>query len=336
MECGMKVCSVDPALFYFPTTNGLAGIICVHVDDLLWAGTDEFQINVIKRIHQHFIVGSSDCGTFQYVGIMIKQNEMGIQLNQNGYVLSIEDISLSKQRASRRSDNLSVSEASGLKALIGQLVWLSSQSRPDISFDVCQLSGRCRDAKVEDLLSTNKVVRSVRDLQYSLFYPQLSNIQELSIECYCDASFANLDGGGSQGGYVLFLADQQGKRSLISWKSRRVRRVVKSTIAAETLALLDGAESAVLLSHIVAELLGLEENRPTVKCFVDNRSLVEALYSTKLVEDKLMRINMAVLRDMIQRGDLLRVSWVQSASQLADALTKRGANVGPLVAAISQ
>ena len=44
--------------------------------------------------------------------------------------------------------------------------------------------------------------------------------------------------GGSQGGYILFVSDPCGNKSLVSWQSQKVRRVVKSTLA-ETLALLD-------------------------------------------------------------------------------------------------
>ena len=59
-----------------------------------------------------------------------------------------------------------------------------------------------------------------------------------------------------------------------------MRRVVKSTLAAEALALLDGAEAAILLANVITEVLNLRQNKPIVRCFVDNKSLVEAVYST--------------------------------------------------------
>ena len=72
-----------------------------------------------------------------------------------------------------------------------------------------------------------------------------------------------------------------------------------------------------------------------MKCFVDNKSLVEAAYSSKLVEDKHLRIDLAVLRDMLHRRELTSVAWVQSARQLADVLTKRGAKADPLLSVIT-
>ena len=80
--------------------------------------------------------------------------------------------------------------------------------------------------------------------------------------------------------------------------------MVKCTIAAEALALLDGAEAAVLLSHMITEVAC----QPIVKCFVDNRSLVDSVYSTKFVEDKHLRIDIAVLRDMVERKEIHSVS----------------------------
>ena len=110
---------------------------------------------------------------------------------------------------------------------------------------------------------------------------------------------------------------------------------MKSTLAAETLALLDGAEASILIAAMLTEILNLQRNRPIVRCFVDNRSLVDAVYSTKVIEDKLLRINMAVLRDLLLRRELHDVSWVPTSCQLADALTKKGADAEPLIEAVS-
>ena len=62
-----------------------------------------------------------------------------------------------------------------------------------------------------------------------------------------------MDDGGSQGGYLIFSSDGQGNRNSISWQSRRVKRVVKYTLAAEALALVDAAQVGVFLAHLVSE-----------------------------------------------------------------------------------
>ena len=112
-----------------------------------------------------------------------------------------------------------------------------------------------------------------------------------------------------------------------------MRRVVKSALAAETLALLDAAETGVYLATLLTEITGLE---PVVKCFVDNKSLVDNLYSTKLIEDKLIRSHMSVLKNLLERQEVASVTWVRAAKQIADALTKRGASVDLLLSAIAE
>ena len=89
---------------------------------------------------------------------------------------------------------------------------------------------------------------------------------------------------GTQGGFIIFLCDTDRKKCPIFWQSRKIRRVVKSTLAAETLALVDGASTAVYLAKILQEISGCKSI--PVKCFVDNRSLVEALSSYKQVDDR--------------------------------------------------
>ena len=108
--------------------------------------------------------------------------------------------------------------------------------------------------------------------------------------------------------------------------------MVKSTLAAETLALLDCAEAAVFLSSVVFELT---DHKVPIKCYVDNKSLVESLGSSKLVDDERLRIDMAVLKDMMHRNEIGSVSWVPTVDQLANGLTKRGASVASLLSAVT-
>ena len=56
----------------------------------------------------------------------------------------------------------------------------------------------------------------------------------------------------------------------------------------------------------------------------DNKSLHDALLSSKQVNDQRLRIDISVVDDMLARSELERVIWVSGANQLADALTKKG------------
>ena len=309
--------------------------MCIHVNDILLAGTRSFHTSVVAHFKRKVLIGSSsESCSFKYLGINIVQTVDGIGLHQKEYVDAISEITLSCEHASRRMDNLQKEEMADYRSLIGQLNWLGTQTRPDIAFDVCDLSANLKLPSVEGVLKANRTIKKLKKQRVTLSFGAMRCMEQLTVECYSDASFGNLAGGGSQGGYIIFLSDPDGSRCLLSWQSRKVRRVVKSTLAAETLALLDAAEAGVYLANLITEVMCLE-CPPLVKCYVDNKSLVENLYSTKLVEDKQLRINIAVIRDMLERRDLSEVCWVQSARQIAIVLTKRGASAELLLSAVS-
>ena len=160
----------------------------------------------------------------------------------------------------------------------------------------------------------------------------MEDLSNCYLECFSDASFGNLAGCFSQGGFIIFLTDHD-KRCPIFWQTKRIRRVVKSTLSAETMALLECAETAVYLRHMISEIT--KKLPMKIVCFVDNKSLVDAVYSTTLLEDKRLRIDMAVLRNMLENGELSKISWINSKQQLADCLTKRGASTENLRHAVS-
>ena len=252
-----------------------------------------------------------------------------ILVDQNRYLEELKEIELEKGRNNHRQDLLNLQEKKHLQELIGQLNWLSTQTRPDISFDVCDLSSKINIAVVDDVMYVNKIIRKLKLQSVSLVFSKLHDLGSLSIDCYSDASFDNLLNGASQDGYIVYISDQYNNKNVVSWQSKKLRRVVKSTLAAETLALLDAAEAGVFLSKMICQAINV--SCPVVGYFVDNRSLVEAVHSTKNVEDKMLRINMSVLRDMLDQGDISSVEWVQSTKQLANPLTKKGANAADLL-----
>ena len=63
---------------------------------------------------------------------------------------------------------------------------------------------------------------------------------------------------------------------------------------------------------------------------------MDAVYSSKRVDDRRMWINTAVLQYMLKKSEINRVSWVNTSQQLDDCLTQRGASTEQLRAAISR
>ena len=149
----------------------------------------------------------------------------------------------------------------------------------------------------------------------------------INLLVYTDASFGNINEGvGSVGGQLVFLVDKKGKAALIDWHAGKVKRVVRSTLTAETLSLVEGLESAVYHRVLVSELSGKKPDRFEIRAVIDNRSCVDALNSTSQVDDKRLRIEIGEVKELIYGKEVKEVTWVDGSGQIADALTKQGAS----------
>ena len=74
------------------------------------------------------------------------------------------------------------------------------------------------------------------------------------------------------------------------------------TLAAEALALVECAETAIYLQKVINQLSGCD-GLP-ISCHVDNRSLVETLSSGISVDDKRLQIDLSLLKEILEKGKL--------------------------------
>ena len=124
--------------------------------------------------------------------------------------------------------------------------------------------------------TVNKLINKIKDNQYTLRYLPLN--LPLKIVLFTDAAFGNLSDGGSQAGHVIFLVDKHNNSNLLSWQSKCIKRVVRGTLAAETIAMINGVESAIYISVLLKELHP-QLNKIPIKISTDSIPLHEALWS---------------------------------------------------------
>ena len=325
VKCGCEKSSFDPSFFMFRDVHGnLIGVIAAHIDDFLHAGTAEFEVRVIQKLCIRFLAGKQKDSHFKYVGYQITQLSSGILMDQNQYVENIEVRNLSAERESQKNDLLSTSEMTGYRAMVGSLNWVVQGTRPDLAFMMTELSTKFRNAKISDYLTVKKVLVKAKTAKCEVFFPYLGSPKDWIIAVCADASHGNLNGGvDSSMGYVVFIVNPQHHSSPSSWRSGKVKRVVRSTIAAETLAMIEGLEDGIYLQHSMKELLGVEI--PIVG-YTDNQGQELALKSTKLTDDRRLRIDIAGIKEMLKNGLVREIRICSTGDQLADCLTKKTAD----------
>ena len=230
-EIGGKRSMIDNAVFFWTQNQELIGMCACHVDDFILCGSEGFLSVVISEIKNRFRVSSECDGMFKYIGLQIEQNGEDIKISQNLYAHDVTPFHLNSQD-SYNETQIYPAQKRDLRSLVGQLLWISSHSRPDIAYDVCDISTSVKDATQRDLLNVNKKIRKMKMEDVKLIYPELGEISEVELICYTDASFKHLKGNASKGGHIVFLKGINWKYSPIARQSKKIKRIVKSTIAA--------------------------------------------------------------------------------------------------------
>ena len=122
------------------------------------------------------------------------------------------------------------------RAKVGALNWLSTQTRPDIAYNVMEFSTHFNKATLRDLKDVNKCIRNTKKDEVCITFPRLEkSVENWEILCYGDGAFANLpDKVSSSGGHIIFIQDSKGNCCPITWSAKKIQRIVRSSLASET------------------------------------------------------------------------------------------------------
>ena len=157
VDLGARVSLLDQAVFFKSDQGQLSGAMVLHVDDTLWIGDEYFSATVIEPLKSKFLISSEEHHNMRYLGLAISGDSDSIKLDLNHYTHQIAELEINADRA--KDDTLSGGEASKLRIVSGQLNWISTQCRPDIGFNSCQIACSLKTAKVSDAKFANKTIR---------------------------------------------------------------------------------------------------------------------------------------------------------------------------------
>ena len=308
----------DPCLFFWNNSEW-TGLIAIHVDDFWVSGTKIFVSGVSEAIKHEFCVGKVANLPCKYLGLHIEKRGYNLVIDQNEYTNSLEEAVIDGSLP--RSKELDDDEKSTLRSIIGRVLWPAVHSRPDISFTVSNIGAKIPIATIGDLYLANKIVRRLKnDVDCEMKYVPLGDPQKWILIVFSDASMSNNYDGSTHGGYFVFPTSTQTFAScLLSWKSAKLKRIARSTLSAEALACIDGVDSALLLKRIIFDIIHVQV---PITVLTDNASLVDSVFSTKLVSDKRLRIDISYLKSLVDEQNIQRFSWIPTRFQLADCLTK--------------
>ena len=340
-KLGLKNVSGDPALFTFHKDGKLKGMVCLHVDDLFVAGNPKFKTNFLKEMTETFQFSKVETNKFKYLGCEVEKLSNGdIELNQNEYISKIKEVNCPSKL---NSVSVNEVERKTIRRVVGELLWVSLMTRPDLSFEVNRLSSNISTATVKELKDAKRLVERAKGEPIRLNFTHLGPIEHLRIKLFTDASFTNQDCKlRSTEGRVLILENEKSDNiNVFSWKTKKIARICRSVKGAETRALENGLDEAVHYARMVHEIYyGITNlknpQQIVVQAKTDNKSLWENLHNTRQCEEKLLRNSIALMKEMMDCKEVKCIDWVETNGMLADALTKRGGNSSWIRAVISE
>ena len=94
------------------------------------------------------------------------------------------------------------------------------------------------------------------------------------------------------------------------------------TLAAETLAFVDGIDTGKFVQGLAEELI---KPQSQIVGVTDSRSLHDAAQTSTQIKDRRLRVEMSTICDCVEKGEAVIV-WTNNENQLADVMTKQGAS----------
>ena len=364
--------SLDPALYYGYDKHGeLCAVVVAHVDDLLLGVSPKYP-SLYDRLYKLLPWGDWRGLPFTFCGKQAWRDEEGvIHLSQTEYANTIDEVALSKERKTELSAEATPAEFSDNRSALGALGWLSSQTRPDLSAGVAMGQRTQNKPTIQDLLETNRLIKLARKYaDVGLEFPKLHGA--LCLVTYHDASWANADEPPegviatlltkvvgskdkkikirSQAGYVAFLAEvkllrgDKARAVIVDWRSGTIKRVCRSTLAAETMSGVDALGCAQITRCVFASLeipdAHPEDIPPSLLPLAqvtDCASLYDTMHKdgySKLPSERRLLLDLVGLKESLEeevvdefvaddQRSQLPLFWVPTDQQLGDQFTKR-------------
>ena len=116
----------------------------------------------MNLLYESFKISKRGKRMFRYIGLNIEQSQKGVYLDQEQYIRSLEEIEIKAERKKRINEPLTDEERRILRSVCGQLLWVTSQTCPDVAFQGCVLSKYGSNATVKSLVEKNKAIKVLK------------------------------------------------------------------------------------------------------------------------------------------------------------------------------
>lgn len=291
----------DLSLFFKVVEGKLRGMTGAYVEDTIGTGTKDFG-EESKATGDRFQSKAREGGNFQFAGIKIEEMEGGYLMHQERFASQISALSRQCTFSDFRSKR-------------HELAWLT-HTRLDIAAAV-NLAAQVTESKFE-----KTHVKALKDLIKGVYVNKRRGIRQqildrssLSLPVFTDSSFANTPNLRSELDFIVLLCDATGSRNIIHFSSYKSKRVSRSVMGAEVLALADGFDYAYLMRHDLQRVLG---HPVPLAMLTDSESLFKTIVKSTTTTEKRLMIDIQAAQEAYGKQEISDVGWIRSEDNPAD------------------
>ena len=293
------------------TSEGEGGLIIltVHVDDLIIAAQTERRMQEIKKLFaDNFTV--TDLGELKYVPAVNVDQQTdpgGIWIGQTSYTMKVLEkfgMNASKPvstpcgpsvKLTKAKDDNVIIDKERYQSAVGSLLYLSTWTRPDITYAVSNVAKFCSKPTKEHWIAVKRILSYLKGTtELCLWYVRGQASDSLG---FSDAGWAgDRTDRRSTSGYVFQIGE-----AAISWRSKQQSYVALCTAEAEYIALASASQEAIWLQRLLNDM-HCEKNNPMV-IKEDNQSAISITKNPQFHgHAKHIDIKYHYVRELVDKG----------------------------------
>lgn len=329
-NAGFRQSKFDECLYIYKDDSNVCYAI-VHVDDMIFASNSGTLINAkIIELNKSFELKC--LGDLKnYLGIEITRDDKGkFSINQMRYIEKVaKEFQLQDSKGSKfpldpgyhklEDENLLESN-NDYRKIIGMLLYISTNTRPDISASVGILAQRVSKPRKLDFTEALRVVKylhATKELKLVMF----DENDPTPLTAFSDSDWAeDRSTRKSISGVLVKILG-----GTVSWSSRKQNIVSTSTTEAEFYALSEAVKEVQYLKNVLNDFdIATEE---TITIHSDNQSTIKMIKNPRSSSrTKHIDVRLHFVRDSVGQGSI-GLKYCSSEHNVADLLTKPLAGV---------
>ena len=327
ISIGFKQIINDPCLLIY-NEHGLFIMLDIFVDDAKYGTNDN---NKAKSVFEKLPFEFRTTTNQPFVGMTIEQHDDKLQLHQKHYIKDLitkynldnaatRDVPFDNRQLPATTGEEINNEKIPFQTLLGELQWVASLTRPDISYHVNSLAQYTQAYTKHHFHEAKNILRYLKgtiDKTITATKAPKESLSPLKIEAYVDASYGMEKNSKSRTGFIILI-----NGCPVQWGSKKQSHVASSSTHAEYLALSTLCTNMTWLLETLRQIPII--TMPTyIPIHVDNQPSISTatnLAGTKM--SKAIRISDHYSKEFFALEPECEPLYVKTSEQAADILTK--------------